>query len=214
MKKVTKVLALVLLVVMLSSVLCACENTEEKMAELAGTWVMTCQDSEEQALALLENIELYEGEIAVVDLTSLRYAWIYEFDTEGNFRQAEDPQMAKALVKEFYIGAFDALYEHRADINALYEEADLSKMTRAEFDQFYADIYGFANFETLMNRIVESAYRYDEWEDLQHGTYTVRGSFITLNTEEDGMGRVGYEIEGDTLTLTYSDGTEVYTKSK
>lgn len=212
MKKVTRILALAMAAAMLCAMLCACENSEEKMAELSGTWMMIEQDSQEQATALLENIDLYEGEIAVVDVNSLQYAWIYEFDTEGNFRQAEDPDKAKELVREFYTGAFEDLYAHRADIDDLYE-VEMADMTEDAFYAFYAELYGYDTFEELLTRFVDSAYRYDEWTDLQSGTYSVRGGYITLTTEE-GAGKIGYKIEGDTLTLTYSDGVEVYTKTK
>ena len=217
MKRATRILALVLTLVLAASLLCACESTEEKYAALAGTWIMYEQDSEEQVMVLLEGIDLYEEEIALVDKTSLRYAWTFEFDTAGNIRQAQPVEENKALVREFYAGAFDAIFEGRANLAGVYEQ-DLSAVTREEFDLFYAELYGFETFEALLDQFAENAYKYDEWTDLRNGTFTFESNRLSISDSvkgENGLPQsysIIYEVEGDTLTLTYSDGVEVYTK--
>lgn len=217
MKKTTRILALLLTLVLAASLLCACESIEDKYAALAGTWIMYQPDSEEQVMILLESIDLYEEEIALVDKTSLRYAWIVEFDTAGNIRQAQPVDENKALVREFYEGMFDAFFEGRASLDDLYED-DLSAMSREEFDQFYATLYGFETFEALLDQFVINAYKYDEWTDLRNGTFTFesnRLSIVDSVKDENGLPQsysIIYKLEGDTLTLTYSDGEEVYTK--
>lgn len=217
MKKSVRILAFVLTVILAVGMLAACESTEEKYAALAGTWIMYEQDSEEQAMILLENIDLYEEEIALADTGSLRYAWTFEFDTAGNIRQAQPVEENKALVREFYVGVFDALYEGRATLDELYE-GDLSAMSQEEFEQFYAGLYSFETFEELMDQFVENAYKYDEWEDLRKGTFTFesnRLSIVDSVVDENGLPQsysIIYKLEGDTLTLTYSDGVEVYTR--
>ena len=217
MKKATKVLALLLTILLTASLLCACESTEEKYAALAGTWIMYEQDSEEQVMVLLESIDLYEEEIALVDKASLRYAMIYEFDTAGNIRHAQPVEENKALVREFYEGMFNAFFDGRSSLDDLYED-DLSAMSREEFNQFYANLYSFDTFDALLNQFVENAYKYDEWTDLRKGTFTFesnRLSIIDSVVGENGLPSsysIIYKLEGDTLTLTYSDGTEVYTR--
>jgi len=205
-----KVMSVVLVVLMLTTMLCACENKEEKYAALAGTWQMVADDTEEQSLVLLEGIDLYEEELAVVDKTTLKYVWIYEFDTAGNFRQADDIEATKECVREFYTGAFEDLYENRAGLGELYGE-DFASMDQAAFQQFYANLYGKDTYEALIDQFVENAYKWDEWTDYRNGTFTFDGDKLEII---DGVEEywLGYKIEGDTLTITYNDGDEVYTK--
>lgn len=205
-----KFLCLALAVLMLATMLCACESKEEKYAALAGTWQMVAQDSEEQALVLLEAIDLYEEEIALVDTNSLQYVWIYEFDTEGNFRQADDIDATKDCVRKFYEGVFQAMYDGRANLGELYGE-DFSAMSQDEFQMYYASIYGYESYAALIDQFVENAYRYDEWTDYRNGTFTFDGDKLEIidGGEEYWL---GYKIEGNTLTLSYNDGDEVYTK--
>lgn len=212
MKKFAKILTLVLTVLLAVSMLTACESVEEKYAALAGTWIMIEQDSEEQAMVLLENIDLYEEEIALADKNSLQYAWTFEFDTEGNICQTQPVEENKALVREFYTGVFNAFYENRTTLDDLYED-DLSAMSQEEFEQFYATLYGFETFEELIDQFTENAYKYDEWTDLRKGTFTFNGDKLEIiDTVEIGTYHIGYKVEGNTLTLTYADGVEVYTK--
>ena len=207
-----RILALILTVLLAVSMLCACESTAEKYAALDGTWIMYQTDSQEQVMILLESIDLYEEEIALVDMTSLKYAWTVAFDADHNFRQVQPVEENKALVREFYEGMFNAFYEGRATIDEAYED-DLSAMTQEEFNQFYATLYSFETFEALLDQFVENAYKYDEWEDLRNGTFTIKGDKLEIvDTIESETVYIGYQVEGDTLTLTYSDGTEVYTQ--
>lgn len=212
MKKSARILALLLTLLIAASMLCACESIEDKYAALAGTWIMYEQDSEEQVMEFLESIDLYEEEIALVDKTSLRYAWIFEFDTAGNIRQAQPVDENKALVRDFYEGMFNDFFENRASLDSVYE-VELSAMNQEEFQQFYADLYGFETFEALMDRFVENSYAYEEWEDFRRGTFTFSGSNLSVtDVIENDSYNIGYKIEGNTLTLTYLDGIEVYTK--
>ena len=205
-----KVMSLVLALLMLAAMLCACESKEEKYAALAGTWQMVADDTEEQALVLLEGIDLYEEELAVVDKTTLQYVWIYEFDTAGNFRQADDIEATKECVRAFYAGVFEDLYENRDGLGELYGE-DFAAMDQAAFQQFYAELYGKDTYEALLDQFVENAYKWDEWTDYRNGTFTFDGDRLEI---EDGAESywLEYKIEGDTLTITYSDGDEVYTR--
>lgn len=191
------------------------ETTADKMAALSGTWLMIEQDTTEQADVLLKNIDLYEAELALADNTSLQYAWIFEFDTEGNFRQANDIEVTKQLVREFYEGVFDNLYEGRDTLQDLYE-ADFTSMTKAEMQQFYAELYGYDTYEALMERFVTVAYKYDEWTDFRNGTYTIKGDKLDIVDIAEGYETylIAYQLNGNTLTLTYSNGTEVYTRAK
>ena len=205
-----KVISLVLALLMLTTMLCACESTEEKYAALAGTWQMVTEETEENTRIRLENIDLYEEELAVVDMEKLYNVWIYEFDMGGNFRQTDDIPAMKEYVRAFYHSIFEDLFENRADLGALYE-TDFAAMDQAAFQQFYAELYGLENYDAMLDQFVENAYKWDEWTDYRNGTFVIKGDYLEIIDGGESY-RLGYESDGDTLTITYSDGTEVYTK--
>lgn len=212
MKKM-KILLVVLSLVLCAGVLCSCQSNEERLAELAGTWTMRGDDSAEQAQALLESLEFYEEEIALVDLNSLDDVMTVTFDTEGNYAFAWDAQGIQQCLDEFYRGAFDAIYEGRTTLNEVYDY-DFSAVTKEEFFQLYADLYSVSDFDALIDVFVESSYDYESLEEpMETGTFTIKGGdlmcTITGETEAEAL---GYKIEGDTLTLIYVNGREVYTR--
>lgn len=213
MKRVKNILILCLAVVMVAGLLAGCgESTADKVAALSGKWTMTVTDPEAQAV--LEAIDLYEEEIALADLTALQYVQTVEFDAELNYSFGYDMDATKELLRQFYNTTFDALYEGRTSLNAVYE-MEFDAATKEEFLQFYADLYGSPDYETLINDFVENAYDYTVLsEPFETGTYTIRGNAILCTiTGETEAESLGYAIDGDTLTLTYVDGEEVYTKA-
>lgn len=213
MKKFNKILLLVLVAVMVAGLFAGCETAAQKLEKLAGTYVMTADGTEEQAEILLENIDLHEEEIAVVDLTSLDYVQIVEFTTEKTYRFAYDVDGTKECVHTFFDGVFADLYDNRSVLNDTYAQ-DFDSMSEAEFQQFYADLYGFEDFTTLINEMTENAYDWDALgEDWETGTFTISGSDIMCTISgETRAEALGYKLDGTTLTLTYADGTEVYTR--
>lgn len=89
-------------------------------------------------------------------------------------------------------------------------------MTKGEFQQYYAELYGQTNYTEMIDLFAENAYDYASLgEDLETGSYSIEGNQIlctaTGQFKEETM---RYKIEGDTLTLTYVDGVEVYTRSR
>lgn len=215
MKRVTKILLLALVAVMVMGLFSGCETTQQKIEKLAGTWTMTADDSEEQAQALLENIDLYEEEIAFVDLASLDYVQIVEFDTNQNYRFAYDAAATQACVRAFFESAFDALYENRAALSDIYD-TEFDQMDKNAFQQFYAKLYGMDDFSKMLDEMAAGAYDYDALaEDWETGTFTIsHGKIMCTITGESTAEALEYAIKGDTLTLTYADGVEVYTRSK
>ena len=176
MKRLEKILALLLVMVMCVALFTGCESKKErlaaKQAELCdGKWLNITADSEEQAVVLLENIDLYEGEIAVVDTTNLKYARIMEYSMTGMYRQYISVEHTKVCVRDFYEETFASLYENRAAIDDLYDAA-LTDMTEEEFQLFYAGLYSYDDFDALLDYFTEIAYKYD-WEDLEVGTYSL-----------------------------------------
>ena len=211
MKKFLRILALCLIMAMILGSFAGCglavdllelafNNESKKIEELAGTWICVAQDEEEYAIGLLENIEMYEEEIALVDLSVLQDAKLVEFRSDKTYRFAYSVEETKACVYDFYV-------------SAIYE-MDFEAMNEQEFYQFYAELYGMADFKSLLTAITEDAYDYAALaEDFETGTYSIDGDDIMCTMDGDVKAEaLGYEIEGNTLTLYFLDVTEVYTR--
>lgn len=225
MKKIMRILALCLITAMMLSSFTGCglavdllemafNNEAEKIEQLAGTWICISQDEEEYALGLLENIEMYEEEIALVDLSVLQDAKLVEFRDDKTYRFAYSAEETKTCVRKFYESAFADLYEGRSTLSAVYE-MDFEAMNEQEFYQFYAELYSMADFDALLTAITEDAYDYAALaEDYETGTYSIDGDDIMCKiTGQTQAEALGYKIEGETLTLYYLDATEVYTRA-
>lgn len=215
MKKCTKILSLVMAALMIAALFCGCESEEKKIEALAGTWYMTTSDPESEAMTLLENFDFYAEEIACVDLTTLESVKIVKFTTEKTYLFAYDAAGTEACTRAFFEGAFDAMYENRASLSSLYD-VDFESASKEEFLQFYADLYGAADYSELVDALVDNSYDFDALsEPWEEGTYSIEGGIIAMTIlGESAAETLKYSIEGDTLTLTYADGVEVYSRSK
>ena len=219
MNLMKRALSLVLVCLMLAT-LCACGGKAKVLAarqeELCtGKWLTSCPDSPEEARYLLENIDMYEEEIALADLNSLNYSVIFEFSPDGTYRQYLSVEHTKADIRAFYEGAFRALFENRSVLSGIYE-TPLDSMDEAEFQLFYAGLYGSEDFSALLNEFVDSAYDY-KWEDLESGTYVLKNvnllavERVTSDPEAETSGTIPFTLKDGVLTLQYSDGDAVYT---
>ena len=150
----------------------------------------------------------------MADLTTLTYKQNVVFTAEKTYHFVYDVEGTIACVREFFVETFAALYEGRATLNEVYGQ-EFDQMTEAEFQQFYADLYSAENFETLMDQMAEGAYNYEKMaEPWETGTYSIKGDDIMCTiTGETQAEALGYSIENDELTLTYSDAVEVYTRA-
>ena len=206
MKKLLCVMLAVLLVVSLSG----CVDSFFAK-NIMGTWSYRVQESQENVDMLLENLDMYPEEIALIE-TPLYTVKHLEFNEDMTYRYYYEVETEKTCVREFLTAAFESIYAGRDTLAACYE-MDMSAMTKDEFFQFYAQIYSQESFEALIDTFVELAYDYESLSNTESGTYTVSLNQITMDAPgEEYDGTVGYKLEDDTLTLTYSDSTEVYTK--
>lgn len=215
MKKITRILILCLTLVMTISLLTGCESMEERIANLSSVWTYTVDETEEEARAVLESMELYEEEIALVDLTSLKYVKLVEFRTDKTYRFSYDVEATKELTRQYFEAMFDSLYENRTSLNTVYE-TEFDNVTKEEFLNFYAELYGAESGAEIVDLFVDSAYNYEEMgKDWETGTYTLKFNNIMCTIDGETQAEaLGYAIEADTLTLTYIDAVETYTRSK
>lgn len=207
-----KIVSMALALMLVVSMLTGCSDI--KMEELAGTWVTVKADTQEEAMGLLENIEAYEEEIALTDLDSLEYVKVVGFNEDGTYYFGYDVEGTMACVRDFYDRYFKALYEGRTALNEAYGET-FDEMSEGEFRQFYADLYGYVDYIEMLDTFAEIAYDYEALEEpLETGRFTIDGDDLmcTIDGEYEAES-LGAAVEEGVLTLTYSDGVEVYSRA-
>ena len=211
-----KLFALCLTVLLIAAVFAGCETQQQKIEALTGVYIATVSDTEEQAKLLVENVDLYEEEIALLDMTSLESVKLVEFCADQTYRFSFDVDGTMACVREFYLGVFEDLYEGRTALNAVYSDFGVAfdEMTEDEFQAFYAELYNQADFDALIDAFVENSYDTDKLgEDTETGTYDIVGNRImcTIDGESEAEAMV-YTLSGDSLKLTYTNAVENYTR--
>ena len=124
MRSLKKIIALAL--VLTATVFAGCQNqeipaapTESVEKRLAGTWTTVLDRSQEHARTLLENIQLYDEEFTLADLSSLHYTKTVTFDG-SYYIFAYDAEACRENVREFYEGLFDTLYQNLTTLNGVY----------------------------------------------------------------------------------------------
>lgn len=201
-----KIIACVVAVLLVAS-LAAC-NVDYSEA-LVGTWVCRVVDTDENKNVLMENMELYEEEIALVD-TTLYTAKTVTFNADMTYSFSEDVQGVKDYLKEFYEGMFQDLYEGRLSLSKCYE-VDISLLPEEEFYQFYADLYMAEDYDALITKLVDNTYDYENFKITEQGSYKVSSKMISFDAEgTENDGNVTYSVKDGKLTIEYSDATEVY----
>lgn len=215
-----KAWSLILVIALTAGMLCGCGSLVDMFSgssryeALAGTWSCVVDDSESEARALLDFIEAYEDEIAAADLTSLKFVKTVTFNADKTYRFGYDIEGTKACVRDFYDRFFNGLYDVRGTLNDDYG-MDFDSMSKEEFLAFYAELYGYAYYEDLLDALSEEVYDYASLaaNGIETGTFTInRNQILCTITGETEAESMDYSIKGNTLTLGYMDGTEVYTK--
>lgn len=208
-----RIIALFLSFVLVCCGLCGCDFGVDQAAAVVGRWETVNYFTSDSVTETLRNLDLYEEEIALLDPGAIGFVDVIEFNDDKTYTITCDTEKSLAMVDEYFRNVFATFYRNRDTLDDLYEE-DLSAMTEAQFQQFYADLYVQSDFDALIEVFV---YSITDEEHLlagdETGTYRVsRGKIwckISGETEEE---YIDFSVEGNTLTLTYSDGTVVYTK--
>ena len=208
-----KFLSVALVATLLVSLLAGCGLLGLSKEDVLGTWTTVKPDTQDEAMALLENVEAYEEEIALADLDCLEYVKVVEFHEDGTYCFRYDVEGTMACVREYYDTYFNALYEGRSTLEEAYGE-DFVSMSQAEFRQYYAELYGYTDYIEMLDEFAQIAYDYASLEEpYETGSYSVEGDqILTTISGEYTEEAMGAELEEGVLTLTYIDGVEVYTK--
>lgn len=190
------------------------QKEQERMEALCGVWEMDVPIPRENARTVLENNDFYTEEITLADLGSLYYTQTVSFQEDGTYRFSVDVEASKEHTAAFFRGLFEDLFANRRLLNEVYGEA-FEDMNEAQFQQFYADIYEMGDFETLISQLAENSLNFESLEEIETGEFKVKNGkidFVTSSIDEEGVAE--YAIDGDTLTITYIDGEEQYTRVK
>lgn len=208
MKKIVSLL----LVFVIACSLCACSGSADRMAELCGVWEMIYVEEAESAKDLLESMDFYEEEIALADLTNLEVVMTVEFTQEKTYCYTYDIPATKAYIRSFYDNTVVAVYNAREQLTDIYGFETIN-MTEDEFKLFYADLFSLTSYEELLDYFVDNCLDYESLVDFDKGTFRLNGSKILCTAEGSNLEEeMSYSISGNTLTLVYADGKEVYTK--
>lgn len=208
-----KIIAFTLVLILLCCGLAGCETEADKIAAIAGHWETVNYYTSDSVSESLVNLDLYEEEIAMMDPGAIGIVDVIEFNEDKTYTITCNPEKSIAMVEEYFRNAFATFYQNRDQLAGCYTD-DLSAMTEAEFQQFYADLYGQTNFDALIEMFVFSITDEDHLlQGTETGTYRIVGERIYFKTtgasEEE---HITYSVNGDELTLNFANETEIYNK--
>ena len=204
-------IAAVFLAAVLLGGLCGCASSSRWNEAICGTWeYVGCYDSE----AILEqfvHMDLYEEEIALMDPAGIAYVESITFREDGTYTMACDAAQSMALAEEYYRGVMENFYEHREELEPCYGMS-FGLMDRESFFRFYADLYGVADYDALIDMFTESTVDPEYLaEGEENGAFriTARRIYCVIDGEEKEQ-YVRYWLENDTLTLRFYQGDKSY----
>lgn len=184
-----------------------------KIEELAGIWEMEVAVDSETVSEVLEYLDFYPDEIAMMDTGSMYCVKLVEFRQDKTYDFTYDVTASKELVRAYFEQAIADIYAGRDRLTAVYG-AEVADMTQDEFQLFYAQMFGLEDFDALLDLYVENSLDFESMEEgLESGTYTIEGDTImcTIDGETKAEG-LGYTLKDDALTLTYINDKEEYTR--
>ena len=180
--------------------------------KLTGTYVTEEQFDAADVEELLTDYDFYPEEIALVDPDGLYISKYVQFTEDKTYTFYYDVDTFKAHVEDMFRDAFADMYAGRDQLSAVYE-MDMTAMTEAEFQTFYAELYSQESFDALVSVMTEDAYNYSVLEDdTEVGTFTIDDGKILCTIQGTYTAEsMGYELKDGTLTLHFSNKDEVYT---
>ncbi len=191
MKKIKKLLAVVMIMVLAMS-LCGCSNSAE---QLYGSWEMTVDFSKE-----------VEAELGEPDFhEELNVKLIVQYNEDGTFEMYAD----EAFTTDSMNAWLDAFIEYY--VEKTYVEYEEMGMSREEVDQAMMDQYGMGMQEMMEDAMADSVSVEDVVADLQtSGVWEAKGDKLYMDeVEVQANAYDNFTVEGDTLTLTIPEGADV-----
>lgn len=187
------------------------EPPSTQVAPLVNSWFALLQDSEDEARRLLELIEAYDVEIELMDLTALEYGQYLHLREDLTYDFVYAEYVTWSCTRDYYELFVDTMYDNRTKLDAIYGES-FGAMSKEEFQQFYAQLYNFTDYEKFLDTLADNAYDYESlatpWES---GTYYLQDDriYMTIDGDTEAL-YVTYELSGSQLTIYYTDTIEHY----
>ena len=206
-------IAAIFLAALLLGGLCGCGSSSGQTEAVCGTWEYVGYYDSDAMLELFVHLDLYEEEIALMDPAGIAYVEYVTFREDHTYTIACDTRQSSALAMSYYVQAFDQFYEHREELEKCYG-VSFGMMDRDTFFQFYADLYGVSSYEGLIAMFtmstVDPSYLA---EGEENGTFRIMGQriYCTAN-DSDKEQYVRYDLEDDTLTLSFYQWDKSYTR--
>ncbi|MBQ8238617.1 MAG: hypothetical protein IJZ39_10775 [Oscillospiraceae bacterium] len=208
-----KIITLALAMALLCCCLAGCGGPQ---VDLTGRWESVFYYDADSVIAEFEAMEFYDEEIALLDAEAMGICEVLLLNEDLSYTMTCDAAKSRDMVEAYYRDAFAVFYENREQLQDLYDE-DFAAMSEAEFNQFYAELYGAADFDALIDLVVGTVedYAYLE-EEPETGTFRISMNriYFTIdgtNTEEYVTFTVA---ENGSLSLEYTDSTVTYTKAE
>lgn len=215
MSRKNRMMCLLLMAALTLSMLAGCMSqdklNETVYHELQGTWRTEVPCSDQTTRELLENIDLSEEEIALLELGGPKLVKIATFD-EGTYRFDIDTDAVRDNVRGFYADVFNVLYESRTELNEVYSQT-FDDMAQADFEAFYAELYGYEDLETMLDDFARNAFDYEAMAVVETGVYTAERKdmiYCTPDQSTASEGTLRFSVAGDAMNLAFADGDEVY----
>lgn len=202
-----KYIALLLALVMVLT-LTACGLSTK---DLAHKWVMMDNYTEDGARENLEAFGFYEEEIALADLTCIGAVRYLTFGTDGTYSFIYNEEETHEKLVAYYDNYITNLFNNRDKLVDDYGADVIDELSDEEtFKEFYAYMFSCETYEALLDALADDTFDFSEANE--QGTYKLTGDTVILyeNGGSDGA-TIGVALEGNSLTITYTDGTEVYT---
>lgn len=202
-----KYIALLLVLVLVLS-LSACGLSTK---DLAHKWVMIDNYTEDGARENLEAFGFYENEVALADLTCIGAVRYLTFGSDGTYSFIYDEEETHEKLVAYYDSFITNLYNNKDKLVDDYTAEVIDELSDEEtFKEFYAYMFSCETYEALLDALADDTF--DFTDTTEQGTYKLAGKTVVLyeNGGSDGA-TIGVALEGNTLTITYTDGTEVYT---
>ena len=208
----TKLVALLLAVVMLIG-LCGCGGPD--LEPMYGTWTLVEYMDEDVVVTALEALDFYESEIAIAEKSGFGIVKHATFSEDGSYSLSYDYDTTYAMMLMYFDQLLNDLYDNRDQLTLDYGET-IMDMSKEEFLQAYAELFGLGSYEDLLVLYADNCMDYSVLEDASEvGTFEPGDADDEILCKVDGIGEaeiLRFTVDGDVLTLIYSDGTEVYNR--
>ena len=201
--------------------LCSCGSNGRVPENLIGTWQTTERFNAERNTNFLKSFGFFDEEIEL--LNDIKFAAAKDFTlAKGgesdiySFKYNE--QRTREITKETFDKVFEKTFEGRETLSSIYRSNVETIKDVDKWKEYQSKNYGYSSYdemiEDFVNCTITEYFGSDFFsKNLEEGTITVtEDKLITLPSGKEEKEEVAYSYKDGTMTLTYSNATEIYKK--